>query len=116
MYGEHQETVVSADEPHSWTYRITEFHGPLAALLDKIEAEFLFSATGTGTRITWPTTCLRGHVSPRRRCRPAVGSGGRRAADARGIVELAGPLTGHGLANHKRVIREVVNSLNYCKS
>lgn len=42
-------TVVSVDEPQSWTYRITDFRGPLAALPDKIEAEFRCNPAGTGT-------------------------------------------------------------------
>lgn len=52
-WGSIRETVVSVDEPHAWVYRITDFNGPLAALLDRIEAEFLFRPAGTGTRITW---------------------------------------------------------------
>ncbi|KQH78888.1 hypothetical protein AO501_16710 [Mycobacterium gordonae] len=52
-WGSIRETVVSVDEPHAWVYRITDFNGPLAVLLDKIEAEFLFRPAGTGTRITW---------------------------------------------------------------
>ena len=52
-WGSIRETVVSVDEPHSWVYRITDFNGPLAALLTTIEAAFLFAPAGTGTRITW---------------------------------------------------------------
>lgn len=52
-WGSIRETVVSVDQPHAWVYRITDFKGPLAALLDRIEAEFLFGPAGTGTRITW---------------------------------------------------------------
>jgi len=52
-WGSIRETVVSVDQPHAWVYRITDFKGPLAALLDRIEAEFRFRPAGTGTRITW---------------------------------------------------------------
>lgn len=51
--GSIRETVVGVDEPHSWTHRITDFKGPVAALLDRIEAEFRSNAAGTGTRIHW---------------------------------------------------------------
>lgn len=51
--GSIRETVVSADEPHSWTYAITDLTGPLAVLLEKIDGQFLFAPTGTGTRVTW---------------------------------------------------------------
>lgn len=51
--GSIRETVVSVDEPHAWRYAITDFNGPLALLLTKIDGEFLFLPTGTGTRITW---------------------------------------------------------------
>lgn len=51
--GSIRETVVSVDEPHSWTYAITDLTGPLAALLEKIDGQFLFTPAGTGTRVTW---------------------------------------------------------------
>lgn len=52
-WGSIRETVFSVDEPHAWVYRISDFTGPLAALLTTIEAAFLFAPAGTGTRITW---------------------------------------------------------------
>jgi hypothetical protein len=52
-WGSIRETVVSVDDPRAWRYRISDFKGPLAALLAAIEAEFLFDPAGTGTRITW---------------------------------------------------------------
>jgi Polyketide cyclase / dehydrase and lipid transport len=39
--GSIRETVVSVDEPHSWTYAITDLTGPLAVLLEKIDGQFL---------------------------------------------------------------------------
>lgn len=50
--GSVRETVISVDEPHSWACVITDFRGPLAALLTKIDGVFLFSPAGIGTRIT----------------------------------------------------------------
>jgi hypothetical protein len=50
--GSIRETVVSVDEPHSWSYAITDLRGPLALLLEKIDGQFLFASTGTGTRVT----------------------------------------------------------------
>jgi hypothetical protein len=38
--GSIRETVVAVDEPHSWAYASTDFIGPLAALLTKIDGEF----------------------------------------------------------------------------
>lgn len=52
-WGSIRETVVSVEPPHAWTYGITDFKGPLAGLLAKIDGEFLFRPAGTGTRITW---------------------------------------------------------------
>ncbi|MBX9639758.1 MAG: SRPBCC family protein [Mycobacteriaceae bacterium] len=52
-WGSIRETVASVDEPRAWIYRITDFKGPLAGLLTKIDGEFIFTPVGTGTRITW---------------------------------------------------------------
>ncbi len=47
------ETVVSVDEPREWNYVITDFVGPLGALLTRIDGQFHFAPAGTGTRVTW---------------------------------------------------------------
>jgi hypothetical protein len=54
--GSIRETVVAVEDPNSWTYVITDFTGPLATLLTKIDGAFLFTSSGTGTRITWRYT------------------------------------------------------------
>jgi hypothetical protein len=58
--GSIRETVVSVDEPNSWTCAITDLRGPLALLLEKIDGQFLFAPAGTGTRITWRYNIFRG--------------------------------------------------------
>jgi hypothetical protein len=51
--GSLRETLTNVDRPRSWSYTLSDFTGPLAALLSQIEGEFMFSPAGTGTRITW---------------------------------------------------------------
>jgi len=50
--GSLRETLLHVDRPRSWSYTPSDT-GPLAALLSRIEGEFLFAPAGTGTRITW---------------------------------------------------------------
>jgi hypothetical protein len=47
------ETLVAADRPGSYRYRLTDFSGPMKALVRSIEGEFAFVAEGEGTRVTW---------------------------------------------------------------
>lgn len=49
--GSIRETVVDVDAPQAWRYQISDFRGPLTVLLTRIDAEFLFTPAGTGTRI-----------------------------------------------------------------
>lgn len=51
--GSLRETLTHVDRPQSWSYTLSDFAGPLAALLSQIEGQFMFAPAGTGTRITW---------------------------------------------------------------
>jgi hypothetical protein len=47
------ETLVAADRPDSYRYRLSDFTGPMQALVRSIDGEFSCAAEGTGTRVTW---------------------------------------------------------------
>jgi hypothetical protein len=47
------ETLVAADRPDSYRYRLTDFTGPLKALVADVDGEFSFVPVGSGTRVTW---------------------------------------------------------------
>jgi Polyketide cyclase / dehydrase and lipid transport len=47
------ETLVAADRPGSYRYRLTDFTGPMKALVGSVDGEFSFAAEGSGTRVTW---------------------------------------------------------------
>ncbi|MFV8318118.1 SRPBCC family protein [Mycobacterium sp. 23] len=112
-WGSIRETVVSVDQPHAWVYRITDFKGPLAALLDRIEAEFRFRPAGTGTRITCgATTCFRGRGWPPRHCRRSLGSGEVTRVRCSRSCRAGWSDDRTVRANDKRVIREVVKAVN----
>jgi hypothetical protein len=84
------ETVVSVDEPRSWTYVITDIVGPLALLLTRIDGQFVFTPAGTGTKITWRYT-----MHPRSRlAQPALPAFGRvwRGYARQVLEELSGLL------------------------
>ncbi|WP_183095672.1 SRPBCC family protein [Nocardioides stalactiti] len=63
------EALVRADRPHEYGYRLTEFTGPLKALVSSVDGGFSFAAEGGGTRVTWhwtlhPTNRVTGLVLP----------------------------------------------------
>jgi len=47
------ETLVAADRPGDYRYRISEISGPLKALIAGIDGRFSFVAEGSGSRVTW---------------------------------------------------------------
>jgi hypothetical protein len=47
------ETLVALERPGSYRYRLTDFTGPMKALVGSVDGEFAFAAEGTGTRVTW---------------------------------------------------------------
>jgi hypothetical protein len=47
------ETLVALDRPGSYRYRLTDFTGPMKALVRSVDGEFAFAAEGSGTRVTW---------------------------------------------------------------
>ena len=51
----HEELTV-VDAPNVFRYRLSRVTGPLAALVDHIDGEWLFTPTGTGTTVTWRWT------------------------------------------------------------
>jgi len=70
------ETVVSVDEPRSWTYVITDIVGPLALLLARIDGQFVFTPAGTGTPSSrGATQCILGPVWPSPHYPPSAGCG-----------------------------------------
>lgn len=51
--GTNLETLVAADRPGSYRYRLSDFTGPMKALVGSVDGEFSFVPEGTGTRVTW---------------------------------------------------------------
>jgi hypothetical protein len=47
------ETLVTADRPGIYRYRLSAFTGPLKALVAGVDGSFSFVAEGSGTRVTW---------------------------------------------------------------
>ncbi len=47
------EELVFVDAPDVFRYRLSRVTGPLAALFDHVDGEFLFTPIGTGTNVTW---------------------------------------------------------------
>jgi hypothetical protein len=47
------ETLVAADRPGSYRYRLSDFTGPMKALVRSVDGEFAFAPEGQGTRVTW---------------------------------------------------------------
>jgi len=47
------ETLVALDRPGSYRYRLSDFTGPMKALVGSVDGEFAFAPEGTGTRVTW---------------------------------------------------------------
>jgi hypothetical protein len=50
------ETLTSFNKPHSFGYTLSDFAGPMAALVHKVDGEWIFTSDSTGTKITWRWT------------------------------------------------------------
>lgn len=50
------ETLVGASRPDDYRYELTEFTGPMKALVGKVEGRFSFEAQGDQTVATWSWT------------------------------------------------------------
>ncbi len=85
----HEELVV-VDAPNVFRYRLTRITGPLAALFDHVDGEFLFTPIGTGTNVTWRWT-LHPKSTAARLAMPAFAIQWRGAA-RQGLEQLSGEL------------------------
>jgi polyketide cyclase/dehydrase/lipid transport protein len=47
------ETLVAAERPESYRYRLTDFTGPMKGLVRDVDGEFAFAPVGDGTQVTW---------------------------------------------------------------
>lgn len=48
-----RETLVEYSRPSTYRYRLSDFTGPMKALVAGVDGEFSFVAEGSGTRVTW---------------------------------------------------------------
>ena len=51
--GSMREELTHVDRPGSFDYRLTDINGPLAPLVRLVEGRWTFSATESGTLVTW---------------------------------------------------------------
>ena len=51
--GQLLETLVHAQRPTDYRYRISEVRGPMRLVVSGIDGRFAFEAAGAGTRVTW---------------------------------------------------------------
>ena len=51
--GTNLETLVAAERPDDYRYRLSHFTGPMKALVAGVDGRFAFVADGSGTRVTW---------------------------------------------------------------
>ena len=54
--GTMREVLTDIDAPHSFSYRLSDFTGPMRPLVDSIEGHWEFTSKGTGTLIVWRWT------------------------------------------------------------
>jgi hypothetical protein len=47
------ETLVAADRPADYRYRLSDFTGPMRGLVAGVDGRFSFVPEGSGTRVTW---------------------------------------------------------------
>jgi len=47
------ETLVATERPGSYRYRLTDFTGPMKALVRDVDGEFAFAPVGDRTQVTW---------------------------------------------------------------
>jgi hypothetical protein len=48
-----REELTSVDPPHAFGYALTGITGPLALLVGRAEGQWVFTASGTATTVTW---------------------------------------------------------------
>lgn len=51
--GSMREELTSVDPPRAFGYTLTHITGPLAPLVRQVDGEWIFTAAGTGTTVTW---------------------------------------------------------------
>jgi hypothetical protein len=51
--GSMREELTSVDPPHSFGYTLTDLTGPLALLVGHAEGQWVFTASGSATTVTW---------------------------------------------------------------
>lgn len=51
--GTNLETLVAADSPNVYCYRLSDFTGPMKGLVAGVDGRFTFVPEGSGTRVTW---------------------------------------------------------------
>ena len=54
--GSMREVLTSYDPPRSFGYTLSQVTGPLAALVDHVDGQWLLAPIGTGTNVTWRWT------------------------------------------------------------
>lgn len=74
------ETLVVADRPGTYRYRLGDFTGPFKALVAGVDGAFSFEVEGSGTRVTW-TWSLRPTNPVTRLGLPVLGYFWRQYAD-----------------------------------
>jgi hypothetical protein len=47
------ETLKKADRPGTYQYQLSDFTGPMKALVDGVDGQFSYVPEGDGTRVTW---------------------------------------------------------------
>lgn len=75
------ETLVAADRPRSYRYRLDDFTGPMKLLVGHVDGEFAFAPAGPGARVTWRWDLYPAHP-PARLLLPVLGFFWRRYAAA----------------------------------
>jgi Polyketide cyclase / dehydrase and lipid transport len=51
--GSMHEELISLDPPHSFGYALTGITGPLGLLVGRADGQWVFTASGTATTVTW---------------------------------------------------------------
>jgi len=54
--GSMREELTHIDPPHAFGYILSEVKGPLSPLVSRVEGEWLFAPTASGTTVTWRWT------------------------------------------------------------
>jgi Polyketide cyclase / dehydrase and lipid transport len=54
--GSMREELTGVDRPRSFGYTLSDITGPMSPLVRLVEGEWIFTATGTGTTVTWRWT------------------------------------------------------------